>query len=113
MSLDSVSPLVNNSHMRPGEANSGETKHRKCVVQFVRQLLAKENTVIACVRNPDSAGELNKLEAGSPEKLSIMALDVSDLASVSAWASFVAEAHSKVDVLIQNAGAAFPSRSWN
>jgi NADP-dependent 3-hydroxy acid dehydrogenase YdfG len=64
----------------------------------VRQLLGKDNDVIAAVRNPDAAAELKKLKAENSKQLNIISLDVADMSSIAMWASKVAESYEKVDV---------------
>ncbi len=69
-------------------------------IELVRQCLARGDSVIATARNPRDAGELQSLAASSRE-LTVLACDVSDDASVRA---FAAEVTGAVDVLINNAG---------
>lgn len=62
------------------------------------------HTVIATMRNPESAGELSKIVAAEKLPVTIAALDVDDDASVeSAFAKVMAE-HGHLDVLVNNAG---------
>lgn len=67
------------------------------------ELVARGHEVIATARNPESATELQALDGGSG-KLHIVALDVTDAASVSAAAGVVAEKFGSLDILINNAG---------
>ena len=67
-------------------------------LQFVKQLLARGNTVVAGVRNPDRAQNLLELKSQHPDSLSIAAIDVSDVSSIQAWGSMIAETCSSVDV---------------
>ncbi len=67
--------------------------------EFVRQMLARGDDVVAGVRRPDRADSLRAL-AG--ERLRILALDVADPASVVAFARELGD--EPVDLLINNAG---------
>ena len=69
-----------------------------CVLQFVRQLLERNNVIIAGVRKPDASEELRKLKAGNSKALSIVPLDVTDVHSIGAWADQVGESCKSVDV---------------
>lgn len=60
--------------------------------------------MVAGVRNPDEAQELLELKASHSKALCILELDVSDTASITAWAAAVAEKFESVDLLINNAG---------
>lgn len=65
-------------------------------LQFVKQLLDKDNTVIAAVRNPQ-AEQLQELTAANPKCIAL-AVDVADVSSIQKWASAVAEVSPAVDV---------------
>jgi NAD(P)-dependent dehydrogenase (short-subunit alcohol dehydrogenase family) len=70
--------------------------------EFARQYLADGWQVYAACRNPTSASELRRLAGDSGETFRILALDVTDTASVKAAA---AELNGKaIDLLINNAG---------
>jgi NAD(P)-dependent dehydrogenase (short-subunit alcohol dehydrogenase family) len=70
--------------------------------EFARQYLADAWHVYAACRDPDSASELRRLADASGHKLQILALDVTELASVKAAAS---ELDGKaIDRLLNNAG---------
>jgi NAD(P)-dependent dehydrogenase (short-subunit alcohol dehydrogenase family) len=72
-------------------------------LEFARQLVQKGNTVLAGVRNPSSAHELQKVQGVQIEQL-----DVSDPASIQAWAQRLASRHQHVDYVINNAGVYGP-----
>lgn len=71
-------------------------------LEFVRQLLARGDTVEAGVRVPSEARHLQGLSREAEGRLHLHALDVQDAASVQAFAVNVGEF--PVDVLINNAG---------
>lgn len=82
-------------------------------LEFVKQLLAKDNTVVAAVRSPDTAAELQQLQQQHPptaagtRKLHITKLDVSDPDSIAAWAGSLRDncpGLRHLDVVINNAG---------
>ena len=68
-------------------------------LELVRQLLARGDTVEACVRDPDSAEDLHALT--SPQ-LAIHRVDVTDPASVTALATALGEG--SIDVLLNVGG---------
>jgi NAD(P)-dependent dehydrogenase (short-subunit alcohol dehydrogenase family) len=71
-------------------------------IEFARQYLANGWQVYAACRDPNSAAELRRLADESGHELRILALDVTELASVKAAA---AELDGKaVDLLLNNAG---------
>lgn len=80
----------------------------------MKQLLAKDNTVVAAVRRPDRATALQELQQqhhpqgqGSRNQLHITRLDVSDPQSIGAWAGTlrdVCPGLRHLDVVINNAG---------
>ena len=75
-------------------------------LQFARQYLADGWQVYAACRDPDSASELRRLADASDAKLQILALDVTDPASVQAAA---AELEGQtIDLLLNNAGIGGP-----
>jgi NAD(P)-dependent dehydrogenase (short-subunit alcohol dehydrogenase family) len=71
-------------------------------LEFVRQLLARGNTVEAGARNPAEARQLTSLAREAGARLRIHPLDVSNTASVRAFATVVGE--TPIDVLINSAG---------
>jgi NAD(P)-dependent dehydrogenase (short-subunit alcohol dehydrogenase family) len=71
-------------------------------IEFARQYLADGWQVYAACRDPNSAAELRRLADSSDHKVQILALDVTELASVKAAA---AELDGKaIDLLLNNAG---------
>lgn len=75
--------------------------------------MEKDNTVIAAVRSPTTAQQLQQLQQQYPpsssgtKKLHITTLDVSDPASIAAWASSLRDkcpGLRHLDVVINNAG---------
>lgn len=70
-------------------------------LEFVRQLIARGDSVVACCREPERSSELKAIGG---ERLMIHALDVSDPAAIAALPAHLAGAG--VDVLINNAGVA-------
>lgn len=68
-------------------------------LEWVKQLVSKGNKVIASCRNPSEAADLQK--AGVAH---IVKLDVSDPASIQAWAKELAGQVDHIDVVINNAG---------
>ena len=71
-------------------------------LEFARQYVADGWQVFAACRDPSSASELRRLAAAKDQKLEIMALDVTDGASIRAAA---AELDGQaIDLLLNNAG---------
>ena len=72
-------------------------------LEFVRQLLARGDAVVACCREPDRAKALRELGAAAGDRLTLQALDVTDAGSIGALPQALT---GPVDVLINNAGVA-------
>ena len=72
-------------------------------LEFVRQLLARGDSVVACCREPSAAKELQELAGAADGRLTLQALDVADAEAVAALPAQLTDA---VDVLINNAGVA-------
>lgn len=68
---------------------------------LVKEYLKRDVRVFAACRNPQEATELQALQS---EKLCIIALDISDEASIAASVQAVKAQTDKLDVLINNAG---------
>jgi NAD(P)-dependent dehydrogenase (short-subunit alcohol dehydrogenase family) len=76
-------------------------------LEFVRQLLARGDSVAACCREPAKAAELNALGGdGAGKRLKIYPLDVADPAAIAGLPKKLEAGEVKVDVLINNAGVA-------
>ena len=71
-------------------------------LEFVRQLLERGDSVVACCREPDSAKALHELAGTAGDRLTLRELDVTDADAIAA----LPEGLSAVDVLINNAGIA-------
>ena len=73
-------------------------------LEFVRQLLARGDSVIACCREPARATELHALGDPDGGRFRVVALDVADAAAIEELPGLLEGA--SVDVLINNAGVA-------
>lgn len=73
-------------------------------LEFVRQLLARGDRVVAGCRRPGHADALTALAAAHPGHLHVAPLDVADEASRQAFAAEVAALHPALDLLVNNAG---------
>jgi NAD(P)-dependent dehydrogenase (short-subunit alcohol dehydrogenase family) len=75
-------------------------------LEFVRQLLARGDAVVACCREPDKTDELQSLAKTGGDRLKIYPLDVTDSDEISALPGTLAGDDLPIDVLINNAGVA-------
>ena len=75
-------------------------------LEFARQYAAEGWRVYATCRNPNSASDLRRLADASDNKVEIITLDVTDLASIKAAAT-VLEGQ-PIDLLLNNAGVGGP-----
>jgi NAD(P)-dependent dehydrogenase (short-subunit alcohol dehydrogenase family) len=75
-------------------------------LEFARQYAARGWQVYATCRDPDSASELRRLADASNHTVQIMALDVTDLASIKAAATELKG--QPIDLLLNNAGVGGP-----
>lgn len=75
-------------------------------LEFARQYAADGWQVYATCRNPNSASELRKLVDASDQNVQVLALDVTDLASIKAAAA--ALDGQAIDLLLNNAGVGGP-----
>jgi NAD(P)-dependent dehydrogenase (short-subunit alcohol dehydrogenase family) len=73
-------------------------------LEFVRQLLARGDTVLAACRHPERAEALAALMATNGERLQVLALDVTDTAHFPAFALETTKRMPALDCLINNAG---------
>jgi NAD(P)-dependent dehydrogenase (short-subunit alcohol dehydrogenase family) len=71
-------------------------------LEFAAQYLAADWQVYAACRQPQSADKLEQLARKGPHRISILAMDVTDNASVTAAAASLRER--SIDVLINSAG---------
>jgi NAD(P)-dependent dehydrogenase (short-subunit alcohol dehydrogenase family) len=79
-------------------------------LETARMLALKgANVVLACRRMDRAKGALDKILAEKPAgRVSVSALDLSDLESVAAFAASFSETHERLDLLINNAGVMIP-----
>jgi len=77
-------------------------------LEFARQYAADGWKVYAACRDPDAAKELGQLAAGSGGAIRVLALEVTDAASVRAAAESLAG--DPIDLLINNAGIGSPKK---
>ena len=73
-------------------------------LEFVRQLLARGDRVVAGCRQPGHSDALTQLAAAHPGHLHVAPLDVADEHSRQAFAAEVAALHPALDLLVNNAG---------
>ena len=76
-------------------------------LEFVRQLLARGDHVIAACREPGRASALNALAGEHPGRLQLLPLDIADARSRSALVAelpLVLDAGDRIDLLLNNAG---------
>jgi NAD(P)-dependent dehydrogenase (short-subunit alcohol dehydrogenase family) len=76
-------------------------------LEFARQYSGEAWQVFAACRNPSSANHLQELKKAPNHRLTILPIDVTDLASVVAAAKELAG--TAIDLLVNNAGIAGPS----
>ena len=97
---------------------------RHCVVtganrglglEFVRQLLARGDRVLAACRLPGKASALNALAGGHPGRLHVLPLDVASEASRKAFAQELAlslDDDARIGLLVNNAGVLHSGERW-
>jgi len=73
-------------------------------LEFVRQLLARGDSVLAACRHPDQADALVALSGQFADRLQLLTLDVTDSGHFPAFALDVVKRVPALDVLINNAG---------
>jgi len=81
-------------------------------LEFVRQLLARGDHVIAACRHPGKATELNHLAGDHPGRLHVLPLDVADEKSRIALAHELPLVTDGLDLLINNAGVLHSGERW-
>jgi NAD(P)-dependent dehydrogenase (short-subunit alcohol dehydrogenase family) len=81
-------------------------------LEFVRQLLARGDHVIAACRHPGRATALNQLAGEHPGRLHVLPLDVADEKSRTAFAHELPLVTDGVDLLINNAGVLHSGERW-
>ena len=84
-------------------------------LEFVRQLLARGNHVLAACRRPGKASALNALAGDHPGHLHVLPLDVADEASRNAFAhelALVLDDDARIDLLVNNAGVLHSGERW-
>jgi NAD(P)-dependent dehydrogenase (short-subunit alcohol dehydrogenase family) len=77
-------------------------------LEFVRQYSADGWRVIATCRAPDSAAELKRLANASAGGVRVLAMDVTDAASINSAAAAVGD--EPIDLLLNNAGVGNPPK---
>ncbi len=70
-------------------------------LEMTRQYVEKGDEVIACIRNPQAATELNELASGG--KVTVETMDVGDPESIASARARIGDG--SIDILINNAGA--------
>ncbi|MDP6792643.1 MAG: SDR family oxidoreductase [Anaerolineales bacterium] len=73
-------------------------------LEFVRQLTARGDRVFATCRNPAEAAEVSHVQKQYPDRVSIIALDVTDPRSIAESHHQVSSQTETLDLLINNAG---------
>ena len=80
-------------------------------LEFVRQLLARGDSVTACCRAPQEATDLHALGQNAGDRFRTLALDVTDADAIARLPDQLGSAQ-PVDVLINNAGVAAGHESF-
>ena len=81
-------------------------------LEFVRQLLARGDHVIADCRHPGKASDLNRLAGDHPGRLHVLPLDVADEKSRNAFARELPLVADGIDLLVNNAGVLHSGERW-
>src|SRR5688572_29278302 len=124
--LQEDGPMAVSSHLRhpccplcrlppPGEEPMRSVvtgANRGLGLEFVRQLLARGDEVVAACRQPGKATDLNRLAGAHPGRLHVLPLDVADERSRVAFAHELPLVADGVDLLINNAGVLHSGERW-
>ena len=83
-------------------------------LEFVRQLLARGERVLAACRQPGKAPALNTLAGDHPGRLQVLPLDVANETSRTAFEHELALVldDARIDLLVNNAGVLHPGERW-
>jgi NAD(P)-dependent dehydrogenase (short-subunit alcohol dehydrogenase family) len=83
-------------------------------LEFVRQLLARGDRVLAACRQPGKASDLNLLAASHPGRLHVLPLDVANDTSRHAFVGELALVldDARIDLLVNNAGVLHSGERW-
>ena len=84
-------------------------------LEFVRQLLARGDRVLAACRQPGKATALNQLAGEHPGRLRVLPLDVASESSRTAFAhelALVLDDDARIDLLVNNAGVLHSGERW-
>lgn len=83
-------------------------------LEFVRQLLARGDRVVAACRQPGKATALNTLAGDHPGRLHVLPLDVASEPSREAFARELALVFdgARIDLLVNNAGVLHSGERW-
>lgn len=73
-------------------------------LEFVRQLLARGDAVIAACRDPAGATALTSLAATRRDQLQVLALDLANPASIAQFARNLVQRGEHIELLLNNAG---------
>ena len=84
-------------------------------LEFVRQLLARGDRVLAACRQPGKASSLNALAGDHPGRLHVLPLDVANESSRNAFArelALVLDDDARIALLVNNAGVLHSGERW-